>query len=888
MREEQKVSKRNTTAARQASTRILAAVVAMIGAATGVVSPSVLAAEVEEIVVTAQRRAQSIQDIPYNISAYSDDDLQSARAFDIGDISRLVPGLDFKDQGPSPRSSRNTFILRGINANDGRLIFGTDVSSGAVSMYFDDAPLFFPMVMKDLERVEVLRGPQGTLYGSGSLGGTIRFIPKEANLGEFEFEASTHVDTMSESDDLNYGADFMVNVPIAENTLALRLVGSFEESGGFVDGIGLVQFDNNGQPTQSVPGDLASGYVRAPEEDTNSGESRMIRVALNWAPSDTVDVQLSYTNQETEVDDFAGVNPGFNGGLVDASLATFPGSFFSNANACNGGLAFSRDFFTPTQNCLGQDGNTLYANGGVTIPDAGDFEHTMFVKSAGESTADVFSAHISVDLGFATLTSSTSHSEVSFENTPDFTGFDLPTRAPGGSSVATFNSFYPRAVGVTSSVDETERFTQELRLTSNGVNKFDYVVGIYYEDRDSDGATLTKQPGLSEFDTTVNVANLGFPRGKNNTLHPDVTFSEVRQFKFEDLAFFGELTWHVNEKLQITGGVRAFKQEFSHDFESLIPFCGLFCSSSEQPRFFEGGTTVTDSERDFDDEIFKLNASYNIDDDTMAYFTWAEGFRHGGANALPLAGRQASLPEMLEFQPDSTTNWEVGLKGSVGGNMNYSIAAYLVDWDEFQFESLVIAGFKTVLNGEEAQTRGVELEFNGILGENLIYNIGYAYVDAEVTKDFVISDYIAGTTGSFFIPPFTVLPLITVSDGDPLPNVSDHTLTLSLDYLQSLERNNWSLSYHLDAKYTGESQSTFNDQVNLGRDFFEIDSHTVVNASISLETNENWSASLFVRNLTNEQNLAAGNTAAAAGGTHSYFFSLRPRTVGLSVNYRMN
>ena len=95
MREKQKVCKRNLNPARGASTRLMAAVFAMIGSATGVVSPQVMSAEVEEIVVTAQRRAQSIQDIPYNISAYGDDDLQSARAFDIGDVARLVPGLYF-------------------------------------------------------------------------------------------------------------------------------------------------------------------------------------------------------------------------------------------------------------------------------------------------------------------------------------------------------------------------------------------------------------------------------------------------------------------------------------------------------------------------------------------------------------------------------------------------------------------------------------------------------------------------------------------------------------------------------------------------------------------------------------------------------------------------
>lgn len=855
----------------------------------GVIPVAALAqSEMEEITVTAQRREQNIQDIPYNISAYTADDLESARAFDIGDVARLVPGLNFKDQGASLRSSRNTFTLRGINANDSRLIFGTDVSSGAVSMYYGNSPLFFPIVMKDISRVEVLRGPQGTLYGSGSLGGTIRFIPNQAEFNEFSLDTNVHLDSVDESDDMSYGGDIAVNIPLREDSLALRVVGSWEESAGFIDGIGLVQFDGNGQPVASVPGDLTAGYVLAPEEDTNSGETYMVRASLNWAPSDTVSVQLSALNQKSEVDDFAGVNPGFDGGLVDASLANFPGSFFSNANACNNGVAFGADFFTPNLSCEGAGSNTLYANSGVNIPDAGDYDHTMFVKSAGESKADIFSADIEIDLGFATLTSSTSYSDVSYTNTPDFTGFDLPTRTPGGSSVATFNSFYPRAVGIASSDDETERFTQEIRLTSSGDGAVEYVVGAYYEDRESVGISQTRQPGLSEFDQIVNVANLGFERGRNNDNLPDITFSEDRKFVFEDIAVFGEITWHISEQWQITGGMRAFWQEFTHEFESLIPFCGLFCSSPEQPRFTEGGTTVTDANRDFQDQIFKLNTSYDLSDETMLYFTWAEGFRHGGANALPQGGRQASLPSLLEFTPDSTTNWEVGLKGSLSDTLNYSVAAFLVEWEDFQFESLVTAGYKVVLNGEEAQTRGIELELNGILGQGFSYNIGYAYVDAEVTQDFVIEDYLAGTTGNFFIPPGTTAPLISVSDGDPLPSVPENTLSIALDYTHSLGGNDLSLYYHLDARYASDTQSTFNQNINFGRDFFDIDSYSVVNASITLESSSNWSVSLFGRNLTSEQNLSAGNTAAAAGGVHQYFFSLRPRTIGLAFSYRTN
>ena len=853
----------------------------MLVCAAGIFStPAVAQSPLEEVVVTAQRREQSIQDIPYNISAYSDEYIKSARAFSISDISRLVPGLSYKEQGGAFRSSRNTFVLRGLNANDSRLLFGSDVSSGAVSMYFGETPVFFPLVIKDIERVEVLRGPQGTLYGSGSLGGTIRFIPKAADFDGFSMDANVHLDSMWESDELGYGGDVAVNIPLVEDTLALRLVGSWDDLGGFVDGVGLVQRDSNGVPVPSVAGDLASGYVLAPEEDTNDTQSHMIRANLHWVPSDAVDVQLSYLNQKTEVDDFSGVNPGYAGGLFDSSLAHPIGSTYPNANGCNGGVAFAATFLA-NKPCLGAGGNTLYANSGVMIPDVGNYEHSIFSKSPGESEVDLFSAEVSIDLGFASVSSSTSYSEVSYFSTPDLSGFDFTVRAPGGTSFATLNGFYPRAASLTAIIDDTERFTQEIRLISNGDNKIDYVVGAYYEDRETYNLSRNRLPGLSEFDTTVNVASFGFPLGRNNATHPDITFQEERLYEFEDIAVFGELTLHVTDQWQITGGIRAFWQEFSNTFDTLIPFCGLFCSSPGQPNFFLGGTTITDERRDFEDQIFKVNTSYDINDDMMAYFTWAEGFRHGGANALPTGGLQASLEERLVFEPDTATNWEIGLKGALSENMHYSIAAFLVEWDKFQFEFFTNPGFRTTLNGDEAQTKGIELELNGHAGDGLTYNFGYSYVDAELTKDFTRQDYLFGDATP-------VVDIVAGLDGDPLPSVPDHTFTFSLDYLQPLKMNNWSLAYHVDGKYASETQSMFNPNINFGRDFFEIDSYAVFNASIALDSNDNWTASLFVRNIGNEQNLSAGNTEAASGSTHQYYFSLRPRTIGLSFSYRYN
>ena len=137
----------------------------------------------EEIIVTATRRNESTQDIPYNISAVTSDTLENSGVAGLGDIARIVPGISFVDQGPVSRGQKKNLVLRGINSSAATNNRGNgDESVATVSTYLGETPVFFSLTTKDLERVEVLRGPQGTVYGSGAVGGTIRFIPKKPDL----------------------------------------------------------------------------------------------------------------------------------------------------------------------------------------------------------------------------------------------------------------------------------------------------------------------------------------------------------------------------------------------------------------------------------------------------------------------------------------------------------------------------------------------------------------------------------------------------------------------------------------------------------------------------------------------------------------------------------
>jgi len=833
----------------------------------------------EEIMVTAQRRDQSIQDIPYNISAYTSDDLDAARAYNLGDISRLVPGLSYVDQGGTIRANRSTFILRGINATDGILSFNSDVGLPPVSMYFGDTPLFFPIAMKDLERVEVLRGPQGTLYGSGSLGGTIRFIPKKPSLDAFYFETNGHVDTMSKSGEVGYGIDAVVNVPLVDGKLAFRVVGSWDDLGGFINANALASLDSNGVPVPSVSGDPTSGIVLESEEDTNDEEIAMIRASLLWVPNDTFDATISYITQTSEADDIQAANPNFSGGLIDYSLANFPGSLFTNAAGCINGTVAIFGFLNNA--CTGPNAETFFPNGGTIYPRVGEFEHTFLAKSPQKSEVDIFNAEVNIDFGFASFSSSTSYMEKELNNTVDQTGFSIPTRVPGTSSFSSYYGFYPRMFGPLDARSDTERFVQEFRLVSTWDKKFDYVVGVYYEDMELSDSAFQLVPGVSAYDDVTNVALFGFPLGFNNATNPDEVFSEDRQYEFKDTSVYGEFTWHVSDQWQLTGGIRIYDQEFIHAFTVLLPFCGIFCSTDpdNDPNALLGGTTLPAEKRDFDGEIFKFNTSYDFSDSLMGYFTWSEGFRRGGANTFPQGGFQASLPELLEFSPDKSTNWELGIKGTLRDRIRYSTAIFYIDWEDFQFEGNSNGGFRGVFNGIEARSQGFEIEVDSNLTDNLAFKIGYAYVDAEATQDFDLIDYTFGV-GS------PVGPVLSVKKGDPLPNVPEHTLSVGLNYQQWMRSNAWSLVYHVDGSYRSETQSTFNASIYDGRDFYVVDAYSIWNASITLNSDANWYVSLFIKNIGNEDGLTGGVPSGFFGATHNYFFTFRPRTIGLGFGYR--
>ncbi|MCG8449718.1 MAG: TonB-dependent receptor plug domain-containing protein, partial [Pirellulales bacterium] len=250
----------------------------------------------EEVVVTASRRAENVQDIPINITAVGGKQIEELRLRDIGDIADYVPGLTIVDRGP--RDEIPDVLVRGLNTTQQ----GPGFESDTVATYLGEIPLQVDLFPSDLERVEVLIGPQGTLYGQGTMGGAIRYIPNEADANEFELDLRADMNSGDESDDLGYEAGVTINIPLIEDTLALRANIDYRDDPGFIDYDFVVRESgvSNPEPDFSDPSDVAANLRQV--EDANGAETTSYRINLRWLPTDNLDVNLWFYEQETEAE----------------------------------------------------------------------------------------------------------------------------------------------------------------------------------------------------------------------------------------------------------------------------------------------------------------------------------------------------------------------------------------------------------------------------------------------------------------------------------------------------------------------------------------------------------------------------------------------------------
>lgn len=813
-------------------------VAAIGGALAGSVAPVALAQSVDaatgtldEIIVTASRREQSIQDIPYNISAVQGDEIEGRNIVNTSDLMRTIAGVSVIDRGYRNSGHVNSLIIRGVNVENGA---NGDIGLSAaspVATYIDNTPLFANFLLKDLQRVEVLRGPQGTLYGSGALGGTVRYIMNRPDTSQFNASVTVSYGQTDGSDGNNMGGDVVVNVPLSD-TVAFRLSAGTVQNDGVIDYKNLYQLQDGKPVVMNDAGQCVS--VNDPgltdtelafnescytsKTDADDVDITYARASLRFQPSETLDVQINYQMQDDKI-----------GGRRTITVGA--------------------DYYGNVYNGTDESGSTML--------------------EPSERDAELISLDVEWDLGFATLTSSTSSYEHNGSGWRDNTSLWVTDR---GGFANWFDILYPgnpRPVAHVIAGFEEEALVQEFRLVSNDSDgNMDWSVGVYYMDQDREVNNFSYLLGLNEYGDACTALGAACPDSGQWWMTGDplseIDFYYVRRENFTDLALYGEVTWHVADNWHITGGARWFDNELTNDTAMDFPL-------------FEGAVVPFNSfpSQKEDDIQLKLNVAWDISDSMMAYGTYSEGFRRGGANAVPTSGFFAELnPETVMFyKADTVQNYEFGIKGSTD-KVRYSADVYYVDWSDPQLNTATVWwGFFMAQNGDSAQTTGLELEAQILLSENLELELGFGHVKAELSSDLVNPQ-----TGG-----------VTALDGHRLPGTAENTATASLKHSFDMS-NGLNLTTRLSGYYQSDSINSVTD--NTLQDKFS--GFSIWNVAATLG-DESWSATLYVKNIGNDQAIT-GNYPSAymstdTGTFENYYgnnqrqYLATPRTIGLALKY---
>ena len=802
----------------------------------------------DEVVVTATRREQSILDVPYSISAISGATLEESHVENLSDLSHMIAGLSFVDQGPT---SRSFFVLRGINADSTSEspILGSAGTVPPVSTYIGETPLFLSLHTDDLDRVEVLRGPQGTLYGSGSLAGTIRLIPKQPDLSGFSANIEADAGNLAVGHQWNNSYDGMLNLPLNEVS-ALRITAGREHYAGFIDEPYVVKLGPPSTAVNSPVGAPVSGDPKNPlfgpevfsaVNNANVSDVWQTRVAYLFKPNENLSVLVTYYHQEDKTQGVQAVSPYFKGGSVD-----YPGSqnpFYSSAYPVS------------------------FPTGGVVFPANGTYDANDGVLPISHRKSDLGSVDLSVGLGFATLSSSTSYYQDK--------GTDVSDGSPFIAKTPDIYGFVPRVVDYEEDFDTQKGFVEELRLVSAaGSHPLDYVVGFFFQHLQGNNGDQQWLPGQTLFSNLAGVPGADPAEG-------DVNFINTNATDFLDRAIFGELTWHVTDQWQVTGGARFFKQDFSTASYSALPYCGSFCGTGIL------GVTNVEGGYAVNSHISKLDTSYKVSNALNIYADFSEGFRRGGANAIPLSGPFEVSSSLLVYKPDTTKNYELGAKGTLFGDINYTADVFFIDWNNFQLDtSSYYGGYPLAANGDKAHSKGIELSFDGKLGPHFSYALGYTYTVAQVADNFSIFDRLDDGTNN-------EAAIVSAQKGDPLPNSPKNSATLSLDYGHVAVPFNpdWMLRYHLDGNYRSATYSRLLSTLPDAPAPFVIGGFSTWNGSVDLMNTHGLSLSLYGQNLFNTLGITGGLDPGEAGppptnDRSAHYFISRPRTIGLRVGYK--
>ncbi|NIB42490.1 TonB-dependent receptor [Pseudomaricurvus alkylphenolicus] len=640
----------------------------------------------EEIVVTAQRKEQSLQEVPLSLTAVTGDMLAEQGIDGFEDYAARVPGFNLRGQS----SVENSVTLRGISPMGG--------SAAPVAVYIDEMPISGiqgngqPSIKSfDVNRVEILRGPQGTLYGEGSLGGTIKVIMNKPDVSEF----SARIDgTASNTSDggTNTAANVMVNLPLIEDTLAARAIFQYRDSDGFLDAPNLGKDDVNGE-------ELGSG-----------------RVSLRWIASDNLTIDATAIYQDVDLD---GRGTGFSEDVVITDpTVTIPGSYRE------------RD----TSISMDQTGTDRYEQYNLTV--TYDSDNYQFVSATSYYDRDT---RILRDLANLVPVVNSIALAGSGSGYNPFLTEDVAVTGVGNQRVAS-EEIFTQELRV--SYVGGDKLEWQAGL-------------FYKDRSNSISDIGTSDPDLNQYvRESVDLGAGGFFGSYEQNrdglqIVEEQDFEQIAGFGEVTYKFTDKLTGNIGvryfeeerESVSASGGY--FIQ--ANVFGTVMGMTGNPAAAIGAVNAM-GLPIIAQDDATISETTWKLNLSYQLSNDHMVYGTISKGFRAGGVNSFSLANEGltglpiGSLPR--SYDPDTLINYEIGAKTQwYNGRLTLNGALFLMDWEDVQVNwDPTGLGFPTVINAETAHSQGIEIEGVAHLSQSLEINFGATYIDAKLDDDVVFPD----------------------------------------------------------------------------------------------------------------------------------------------------
>ncbi|MEC7992412.1 MAG: TonB-dependent receptor [Pseudomonadota bacterium] len=917
--------------------------------------------QLEEVVVTATKRAENLQDVPISVNALSGDAMRSQNIMTFDDYVEFLPNVVSAGIGPG---QKEIYIRGSASEQSSITVAPAQGSAPGVALYLDEMPVSFgarnlDVYAADLERIEVLSGPQGTLFGASSQSGNMRLITNKPNQDEFEASIDFGMSSTSGGAGSN-NVEAMINIPLSDRA-AVRFVGYSDNQGGWIDNAsgtftpsGEVIDRNNSAGYGPFFGDFPLTTIQSAsnadlaEDDWNEAKYNGFRVAASYDFNDEWSGLLTHMSQEIDVEGSF---------LVDPSLGDEKSQKFVPEHNLD-------EFDITTWTLEGRLANldVVYTGGYIDREVDALIDYTHYNNGGGYITYYLCSGNIySGDKA----------------NAPN-TCFD-PTKQYADAST-------------------NERTTHEIRLSSDPDNRLRWMAGVYMSDVDTThigefqymstndafsehiinyfGSGAPFEVGNTTIPNTAGTNTVG-PRSPLTTFYNDYTRTE------EETAFFGEVAFDLTDDLTVSLSARRYdlksqlqgasnfsfgcrygapftdretpagagfgnaevtpdgrcnSNAFSNDVTSRLLTLGAYAASGDnniilnatspngaRDMFRGGGSNAAtlaaiqngnldisdisaDGSTEEEDTIVRLSLNYNLSDDVMIYGIYSEGYRPAtqNRNAGQLAANQSGVYEGYVVPAvavtDTLENIEFGMKGEfLDRTLRLNASFYMTEITDLQvsrFDPSNVAFLVFMENVGDAESNGIDVDFQWAAGNNLLISGAASFLDTEITR---LNPQLQGVA----VPVGSELPLAPRFSGNirvrydyEVPSMAANgyvTAALvhrgesvagivgSAAFMDDTGVLAYGASSGLGLQNEGGTFGTVNDRTgNLPANTrFVNESATMINLSAGLEK-DNWLAEVYVRNLTSEE----GAIVQTAGKFTPEATVNRPRTLGLRLSYR--